>query len=483
MYLKLMNRKEVMVGYNTSKKPLLRSSNLLIAAVIVLAIFFGLATAVLSTMFNNPLKLVALPILIVLIFMFFYNRSNLILAVILARASLDPLLNWSGVGLGGALNILVISICILFLLSSNDVDRRPFLRMWSPFLLIAMISVFYSPDKIYSLRFFLLLLSYCALFIIPFYLVKSTKDAGIIVRLLVMSSLIPICYALFELGTGRSMTVDGIRLKSTFTHANVFAFYLVVMITFSLYLLKTKVFILPKVKRLLLVLYMLLMVALLVFTKTRGAWLACLQVFVFYGLFFERKLLVYLFVAGVSALFVPAVQERLADLVQVSEYAQYAQYTKLNSYEWRVQLWLSSLEWVKLKPILGYGINTFQLYSTSFFPLERVRGFDAHSVYFQFLFDIGLVGLLAFLFLLFNLFAWLKRLYPQDKTGIAIITALAIAYMIASYSDNIMHYHALNWYFWALMGFVCAYMQVLKRQATQSVGDKDVVKQANKTPR
>lgn len=470
-----------MVGFDSSKKSLFRSNNLLLVVLFVLASIFGLLTAVLSEFIDNPLKLVAIPILIALLFLYFYNRSYLMLLIILSRASLDPLLTWSGVGLGGALNILVISICILFLFSKSDVARAPFFRMWFPFLFLVMFSVLYSPDKIYSFRFTLLLLSYCVLFIIPFYLVRSVKDAGDIIKVLVISSFIPICYALFELATGRAITVDGIRLKSTFTHPNVFAFYLVVVITFSLYLLKNTVFLLAKSKRILLVLYMLLMIALLLLTKTRGAWLACIEVFVFYGVFFERKILVYIVVAGVSALALPAVQDRLSDLVQGSEYAQYAQYAKLNSYEWRVQLWLSALEWVKLKPILGYGINSFKLYSPTFFPLESINGFDAHNVYIQLLFDIGVVGLLSYLFVLLNLFAWLKKIYPQDKPGIAIIASLVVAYVIASYSDNILHYHALNWYFWGLMGFICAYMQLLKKQATELVKDNSDNMKTNKS--
>ena len=46
--------------------------------------------------------------------------------------------------------------------------------------------------------------------------------------------------------------------------------------------------------------------------------------------------------------------------------------------------------------VLGWGLDSYTTYSTTFFPLEYLKGYDAHNVYVQLAFETGVPGAVAF---------------------------------------------------------------------------------------
>ena len=317
-----------------------------------------------------------------------------------------------------------------------------------------------APSKADAIRLYLSQLSYFAIFLSAFYVVRSADDFRFCVKVILWSSAIPAAYALVEFATGGGHTVTGFRLKGTFTHPNIFAFYLTLVISLTLYLLKSSARALSPGPRLGLHLYMLLLLALLILTQTRSAWIACFTIFAIYGLVFERRYLVYLIVAFVVALLIPSVQDRLLDLGAGNAYVQYA---KLNSFAWRRLIWESSLQWMQPDHyFLGYGLNSFPYYSLIFFPLADPTGTGAgaHSVYVQLLFETGAAGLLAFLWLFGRVLWFLKPMLSLDSLAAFVSIGSIIAYLIISFSDNMLAYLAFNWYFWFMVGAACSVVTV-----------------------
>src|SRR5262249_16948831 len=245
------------------------------------------------------------------------------------------------------------------------------------------------------------------------------------------SSIIPLAYAFVELASGSAATADGIRVSSTFG-VNIFAHYLVVLLALTLFLLRSSLVSLsPRVGRWLL-LYQPIIVILILLSGTRSAWVSGAIVLIVYASIVDKRYLLCLSLVPLL-IFVPGVEERLLDLQ--TGWLDYG-YARLNSYAWRKILWQSALDWLMENPseylVLGYGLGSFEHYLPMFFPRAGVERVGAHNVFLQIFFEMGILGLLAFLCLFVALFSKLKIGYSFDKGGAMILMGLALAQLAAS---------------------------------------------------
>src|SRR5215471_20382935 len=154
---------------------------------------------------------------------FAVGMRRAVLAVLLVLSSCDPLFGLTqaaggGMGLGGAVNALVIVLALLFCLESPLLIISAILP-WTGFLMAGLASVISSPEPFMkAFRAFLAITSYAAVFALPFALVRSREGALRCLAVVMCSSIIPIAYAFVELASGRAATADGIRVASTFNH-------------------------------------------------------------------------------------------------------------------------------------------------------------------------------------------------------------------------------------------------------------------------
>lgn len=436
-------------------KRIFQPSTVIILAAILAALFFGLFSVVFATAFARKLSLLlALPAVVIVGLIFLYDRYLLFTLILLLRPSLDPLLDKTkigGFGVGGVLNALVILIALIAILQKDFQLRSLIIKTWAPFLFILFVGVSLAPEFVPAIKLSMSLLSNTAMFTIAITLVKTQGDYSRWMRIVLASSVIPVFYGFVDYAMGGKFYADaGIRVASTFTHPNILAFYLILMIVLSFYLVKTKVAnISPTVKKLL-PLYICMMIALLLLTKTRSAWLACFAFFALYGLLYERKYLFFVMISPLLALLIPEVRDRIIDLAQGNEVITYG---TLNSYAWRKYIWESGLHWMQPSHyIFGYGVEAFMHYSLDFFPLAGGVQRGAHSVYVQLLFDTGIVGLLTFVWLYSSLTFNFIRVYQTNKLLIFSAIMLICQYAIIAYSDNMLGYLAFNWYFWFVIG-------------------------------
>lgn len=399
------------------------------------------------------------------------DRRKLFLLLLVGRAICDPALDAlrSGAagaadpGVGAVLNALMIVIAGLYLLHRPGVALAGVAGMWGAFLASALLSVALAPEAGSALRLFLVQVSYCAVFLVPLYLIKSPADVTACLHALLWSALLPVLYGLVELALGAGQLGDQeFRLKSTFPHANIFAFYLTLMGAVILHVQQAGPVRPGKALRWTLWLYLAVMLVLLVGTRTRSAWAGCLLIFAMYGLFFRRRMLLYLLLAPLLAMLVPAIRDRLLDLNSGNDLSG----TDLNSYAWRLLLWQSGLGWMRPShAVFGYGLNSFHYYSPQFFPLEGRDDWDPHNVYVQLFFETGGAGLLAYAWLFWRLLRRLAGGLRHDRAGTVIVLSTALAYLLVSYSDNMLYYLSFNWYFWFFMGTACAALTLRQHQA------------------
>lgn len=453
-----MRRDEGMNGELLSRHP-----SLLSGVAFAVALLVGLAIPVYADlMAGNYVRLMVLPTLIALGFIFCLDRLFLLGMVLLFRAAGDLVFDSTkfslgpiSLGFGGLVNAFVILIAVLLVAGRPARFPRAVAQPWIVFLLVALVCVFIAPEKGEAIRSYLGFLSYFAVFLSAFYFVRTEADFKVCVKLVLLSSLLPSGYALADLlMSGLPAGFQGYRLKSTFTHPNIFAFYLTLVLCLALYALKSPRIQLGALRRSALTLYVPYLLVLLLLTQTRSAWMACFAVFGIYALMFERRYLVYLAAAPALAMLVPSVRDRVLDLGSGNEVVQYA---KLNSFAWRLQIWEYGLRWIRPENLLlGYGFGSFKFYSPTFFPFSGGVNFGAHNIYVQTLFEFGLAGLAALSWLFARLLRTLKRMARIDKLGAFVAIALVVEYMIISASDNVFSYLAFNWYFWFVVGAGCA---------------------------
>ena len=432
------------------------------ALLLGVALLLGAATPILVDLMGGSLgKMMALPAAILFGLLIVYDRKLTLLMIIVFRASGDNVLELTrfsiggyAVGVGGVINAMVILLAMLLVFEKTSLVPRRGYMAWLPFLLVTMVGVATSPEKGDAARLFLTQVSYFAIFVGGYYCVRTPQDFRFCMKLMLWSSVIPVLYSLYVLASLGLKVGGEFRLRGTFGHPNVMAFYMTVIIAVAFYLLKTLPEKTPMRTRVVLTLYMFVLLAMLMLTKTRSAWTATGLAFGLYALVFERRYLIYMAVLGALALLIPGVGDRLADLGQGN---QVSIYSNLNSFAWRVYLWESAIAWMTpISFVIGNGLQSFVKYSIVFFPIAGKVNWGAHSVYVQLLFELGVFGLAAFAWLGYSLLRQLAPVYKIDKLACYSLVVMLINLLVCSISDNMFYYLSYNWYLWFAIGAGCA---------------------------
>lgn len=414
---------------------------------------------------DSTAAMFALPMLLLLSALFVVNRTWLLLLILITRAAADIVLEStrsSGIGAGALINACVILLTLTLVFEKPKAAPGVMLRPWLPFFLTALYGVAMSPEIGDAARLCLTWLSNLAVFVAAFHVVKTPDDFRFFVRLILWSSALPALYALYDIATNFGGAGE-FRLQSTFTHPNIFAFYLMLVVSLGFYMIKSR----PPgqaVRHAFLGAYLLFLVGLLILTQTRSAWLACFAVFFAYGLMFQRRYLLYLALAAALGLLIPAVRDRVVDLASADVVAHQA---KMNSFAWRVALWDAALQWMEpIRYAFGYGIGAFRENAPVFFAQGDGIRWDAHNVYVQWFFDLGAIGLVAYLWIHARLLYLLRPLLRIDRLLGFVIIALIASYLFVSLSDNMMFYLVFNWYFWFTVGAACAIVHLHQHPVT-----------------
>ncbi len=432
---------------------------------LVLSAVFGfIFLALLPMLSEKPLLLLALPFAGLFFILLVVKPKWVLALIVFFRPLLDNLLNSTrtdseGVGLGAILNLLVIILVIFLVFHYHSFpSRNPVAKSWLLYLFFMFLAAAYSPYLSRGGRLFLNFVSYFAMFLMPFLVIKTKEDFLFWLKLLCASFVLPVFFADLDLLHGGRYYADaGMRVAGTFSHPNILAFYLVLGITLYFYMIKSN-FVKSKFMWMMQVL-LVNMLILLVFTKTRNAWLACASIFLIYGLLKDKKFLIVFSLLLPLTLLVPQVQDRVLTVMKGKESNNYQ---GVNSFEWRIQMWKSSLSKIAQRPIQGYGLTSFKPMSEEF--SNARKGAGAHNSYLETLFETGLIGLVSFVLLLLSTFKvffdnMLKSVQMQQAKLWAILVAYMISYMMICFADNLSYYLVLNWYVW----FFIALMQLSER--------------------
>ena len=366
---------------------------------------------------------------------------------------------------GALLNLAILGLAaMMIVMRARPILSRPGsafpFRVWLPYLLVAALSVVWSPDKPGAIRALLVLTTYASFFAIPFFIRMPFRQTAQLLKAIIYSSIVPVAVGVLELAF--FLNPSG-RMQSTFVHPNGFAFYLMVVLGLIFFLLSSSaVQFTPTVRRLMIP-YSGLLVGLLIMTQTRAAWAGTFVIITAYAIFIQRRyLIVVLFLP--LLMFVPAVGDRLANLEQGTAYtgAMGSRADTMNSYAWRTLLWQSAIEDAADAPLFGKGLASFAPNSLKFFPVADTKksyyrgGLGAHSAYVQTFYETGVVGLFCYLAIYIGVFFRILRYFKTDPRGAIMLASTVLAYMMVNFSDNILDYGSINMYFWGLVAIVLA---------------------------
>ena len=397
------------------------------------------------------------------------GMSRLTLLVILLRPSCDRIFDWfktmmgGDLGPGAAVNLLVLTLGGLAIAKKPKLLVAPPVLAWLAFIASACLSLVFSHDSSMGMRLVQNLLTYAAVFILPFALVSDRLDAKRWCWTGIWSSAIPVLYGLFQAAASPAILMGDDRLESTFTHPNIFAFFLMGTIALALFMKSSRLMALSYLQHRVLLAYIPALVFLLLLTKTRSAWLATAFLFAGYALVVDRRWLMLVPLAPV-VLLVPGVADRLFDLSGGNVDGGYAQ---LNSYAWRRLLWQSALDWMAQNPslLIGNGPEMFKAFDPIFFPRgAEAGGVGAHNAFLQIYFEMGLLGLGSFGAIFAMIFRQLYVRARTDLEGSVVMALNCIGYLTVFYSDNLLAYLQYQWFFWFFAAIACA---STPRRATQ----------------
>lgn len=204
-----------------------------------------------------------------------------------------------------------------------------------------------------------------------------------------------------------------------------------------------------------------------VYTFSRGAYAAILAGFLFIGLAKERRILIAFVIFLIFwRSFVPiSVRERI-DMTK-TESGELEDSAAI-----RIGLWHAASQMFQESPLVGQGFGTFQ------FEYKGQLWKDTHNFYLKMLAEQGIIGFMAFLFLLFSSFIMSLKLFRRSNEpffkGIGLgFAACVVSAAVTNLFGDRWSYLSLGSYFWIFLGLVNrAYSITLAEAAIKNKNEK-----------
>jgi len=239
-------------------------------------------------------------------------------------------------------------------------------------------------------------------------------------------------------------TNTGMRaITSSFAHYNDFGSYLVAVSSLLLALLLSPKMI--KVRAYGLLIFAVLSVTAIIFTLSRGSWIAlvasCILLIVLSGRDLKRLIPIFL-VAGVMFFF-PMFHERLFFVFKEGGDSD------------RFRIWLAAWKMINDHPFFGLGVGTFMANFSKYLPGATIA--YAHNCYLQIWAETGIFSLVSFLgFIVSFLYLGAKKFIATGDLLLLGLLAGAVGFLAHSFFDTNLYSLRLAFLFWVWAGLIMA---------------------------
>ena len=262
------------------------------------------------------------------------------------------------------------------------------------------------------------------------------------------------------------------RIYASFATPNAFGCYLATVIPFliSSFFLKLR----PKASRFIYSGLFALLFACLLLTVSRGAWLAFLTSVLFMSIWIHGLavflLILGMFIIATYVFYPPFLKERLIKFFVFSDTSSID----------RKFIWQAGWKMFVANPWLGVGLGTFMFNFKKFISEDyQYTAAYAHNCYLQMASEMGLIGLLAFLFIPGLFFYHGIKILNSSARNFYWYTLLAslaaiIGYCVQMGVDTTLYSLDLGMLFWLVLGIGVAALKNLEADSK-----KNTIKRAN----
>ncbi len=271
-------------------------------------------------------------------------------------------------------------------------------------------------------------------------------------RTLLVSGVFLSLLALQQVWNGEYLTLDG-RASGPFESANYLSLYLGPLVLYSILAFKESS---KKVERIFLGLAGGICLLGLYFTYSYAAWLALFAGLALAVLLFVRKKGKRAFWMTLSVLIVVGLGVVLSEL-GTEKFAQFLEYGERSSSSVRMQVYEISLALIRENPLFGIGLGQFEQQYQEV--AARVLGeapfewnmLHPHNVFLAFWLNMGLAGLIAFVWLCGKSLLWLTE---EDKKERPIAALMLVVILVHGLFDTPYFKNDLAFQFWLLMAIL-----------------------------
>lgn len=302
--------------------------------------------------------------------------------------------------------------------------------------------------------------------------IKTLDDFNKVVTILIISSTIVALIGLYQYLVGVDIKASWVdvnnnpdikaRVYSVFGNPNIFAEYLIICIPMSVALFWNSK---RMHKKIIFLASTLTLVLSLIFTFSRGGWIGFAFSILIFIILVERRLLLGLIPIAVGGIFLLP-QTILNRIVSIGNLAD-------SSNAYRIQMWSITLKIIKDYWIAGVGFGHLpfkQIFETY---IRTMPIYHAHNTYLEIAAELGIPGLIAFLFFIFILFKYaIHELVKTDNKYIKVMMAGALsgigALLIHGTVENVLYLPKIIINFWILVSLILTLTRIAELEKESS---------------
>ena len=414
-------------------------------------------------------------ILFALVFAFAFMMKYLSLSVFLTVA-FSPILP--------TMVLVGLSFICAFVFVIHVIKNKEFTFSKSPvnvavvFFVIALLwGVVNSYAQASSIKQVLVHGSFILFYFVLTNVIRTKKQWLALVKVFMLSAFIVAGYGLFQNFFGVSSTDSWIdeemftdiklRVYSFFDNPNVLGEFLVLTIPVAVALAWNKI---REEHRVIFAIFLICMVACMIFTWSRGAWLGMMIALALYLVIADKRWLV---VGTLGILLIPIVLYLTGNMAIIERFTSIGN-TADTSTAYRVSIWQASVNMIGDFWLSGIGIGSDAY--TTIYPSYALPGakfaLHSHNLYLQFAVETGIIGI-ASLFALLSGFlrtvlasSVVKKIKTSDTAKILVALGVGfIGFMFQGLTDYVWYNYKILMIFWIIIALGVSGSVIFKEES------------------